>query len=55
MGRDYKIKLKGNNKQGPKLSSKDCSEVSSFMINGMSTLPEKQYLAKQQSFINKIT
>ena len=32
-----------------KLSSKDCSEVSSINLNGVSTLGEKQYLAKQQT------
>ena len=37
------------------MSSKDCSEVSSIKRVAASTLQEKQYLAKQQSFVNKIT
>ena len=32
-----------------KMSSKDCSEVKQVAV---STLQEKQYLAKQQSFVN---
>ena len=36
------------------MSSKDCSEVSNIKRVAAPTLQEKQYLAKQQSFVNKI-